>query len=949
MLASMPRIYDRVFAQGKGTTLTDQWVSALSGSVAGRGSVSDGAVTTDDHARDRQNRVITGADMSDPIALGAVTSGQLVTPPPPPADPPVLSHATRQLDKATLVPLSVPAPSTGQATLKAGFVRQLGLQPGEVDQVRRGLTDASRSALSESVLALLADPASGTSEFVGVPAEALHAFGRALIDTRSQQVEQLSDQATPAEVGVARQAVHTAVLAVKGLAVNTAASPLGLLNLERLEMAPAGIERGGLLATIPLAPLEQTAVTQTEWSVQKKEFSSIVTDSLETVSETGVTDNTELAQSATSQLQHSNQFNITGTVQGGIPLISGSASSGFTGQDSSSQSATDSRKHATTLTQKASTRAKQEHKVTITTTTVTGTSQSTTRTVKNPSDTDAMRIDYFSLMRKWRVRLYRYGLRLTYDLMVPEPAAAMRESYAELADLKDRLGPFVFPVSHADITTEVRADDPPLPVTTPPTPPRPHYVVLADRYNAQVPLPPQVSTPLTMQVDASSVQSGTRASAKATINVPAGNQITSVVITGRMTSTKDLKGQFTVEGTTIPFDPWDFREFHAETLISLNGGNFLAGSTGTQTVLMTFDDVATTSLELTVNFATTADAYRQWQFDVWNALFNAAQTQYYAEQQDVAGRVTALQERLDGVDTLTLRREESDEIMKGVLRFLLGDTFTFMPPDVLTAFAAANVDVKHGIGFDGNALGLDAAKWATVNQHESVVRFINQAIEWENVVTFLYSYFWDVPDSWAFIRDIQHPDADRQAFLRAGSARVVLTVRKGWERRWVNFVETGVIDDDDDNATAHPVYLSIAKEIAAYDDRNYPGIPPANPGKTAARLEDSVYTTSNVKVGPSTTPAAIPVDSSDGFVVGSTVVIDSVDDLDHVQEAQVITRVPDGRHIEVARLANAHDGTRGAFPIVQPGEKGALIAEWSEYTPTSGTDIAITSNLTTIA
>ena len=118
------------------------------------------------------------------------------------------------------------------------------------------------------------------------------------------------------------------------------------MNLERLEMVPAGITRGELIGTIPLAPGEKTAVVQKEWSVTTKEFTSIVTDSLENFSETGVTDNTELAQSTTSQVQHANQFNITATVSGGIPLISGSTNASFGAQDSASQSATDSRKHA---------------------------------------------------------------------------------------------------------------------------------------------------------------------------------------------------------------------------------------------------------------------------------------------------------------------------------------------------------------------------------------------------------------------------------------------------------------------------------------------------------------------------------------------------------------------------------------------------------------------------
>jgi hypothetical protein len=167
-----------------------------------------------------------------------------------------------------------------------------------------------------------------------------------------------------------------------------------------------------------------------------------------------VTDNTELAQSVTSQQQHNNQFNITGTVSGGIPIINGSVSSGSTAQDASSQSATDSRKHATTITQKASSRSKQEHKVTISTTTVTGTSESMIRTLKNSSPTDPIRIDYFSMMRDWRVRLYRYGVRVTYDLVIPEPDGTLRQAYAYREWLRSQIGPFVFNELHSTITKD---------------------------------------------------------------------------------------------------------------------------------------------------------------------------------------------------------------------------------------------------------------------------------------------------------------------------------------------------------------------------------------------------------------------------------------------------------------------------------------------------------------
>lgn len=882
------------------------------------------------------------------------------TPPPPPPQAPLLAHASRSLDKATLVPLNAPAPVIGQAVIKAAFVHQLALRPGEVAAVASrtpAVNDSLRGLVAPFETGVLASTQPGAAAFATVPTSALREFGQAVADLRREEVDSWGRAAADREplagsLGEAQHALHSAAVALRGLEVNTTVPRLGWMNLERLEMAPNGIERGELLATIPLAPLEETAVTQKEWSVQKKEFTSIVTDSLETVSETGVTDNTELSQSTTSEQEHANQFNITGTVSGGIPVISGSASSGFTSQGSQSQSATDSRKHATTLTQKASARAKQEHKVTITTTTETGTAQSTTRTLRNPSSTDPIRIDYFSLMRKWRVRLYRYGLRLTYDIVLPEPAASMRQAYVELEALKNQLGPFVFNVAHNDITADVRDEDPEPPVTHPPTQKEPHYLVLADRFGAQgVPHPPGDLPAQTYPVESGGLPSG-RAVTKTTLNLPAGYEIVDITIGGHITSFSGHSGQFTIVGSNLSWDPFGELTFPPGTVLKQDTDptkNFMEGATGSPTLVLVWDQCSTQSVLLTARVRPTRLAVEQWQSDVWNALFNAAQNQYYAQQQDIAGRIAALETRLTGVDTLTLRREESDEVMKAVLRYLLGGRFPTMPPEVAAQFAALKVDVAHGTGFDSNTVTAGTALWTLVQQYEDVVRFVNQAIEWENVVSFLYSYFWDLPESWAFIREIQHPDPNRQAFLRAGSARVVLTVRKGWETRWVNFVENGVIDDPTQPPSPSP-YWTIAQEIAAYDDRNYPGIPPANPGRTATRLEDAVFTTCPAALNPSSQPVTLPVASSDGFVVGLTVLIDSVRDTQDNQEAQVVTAIPDGNHLQVARLTKPHAGTAAApIPVMQPGEKGELIAEWNEYTPTSGTDIAVTSNLSTIS
>ena len=867
-------------------------------------------------------------------------------------DSTVLVHSSRSLLKATHVPLDVPDGGSFTGRAKLSFIRQLMLQPGELDALLQ-LSSSKQTELSHSDLLQLApllrpyekgpapSPMPPISVFATIPTEVLRGFGSALVQARRQAISHQPKSSTyfSAVTGLPdtmQSLLQAAMTATKWLEASTTLlpSPIGMLNLERLEMAPAGIERGELVATIPLAPGEKTAVVQKEWSVTTKEFTSIVTDSLENISETGVTDNTELAQSTTSQIQHGNQFNITGTVSGGIPLISGSATSTFAAQDSSSQSATDSRKHAVSVTQKASSRTKQEHKVTISTTTVTGTSETTTRELVNPSKTDPIRIDYFSLMRKWRVRLYRYGLRLTYDIVIPEPAAEFRKAYAELASLQGQIGPFEFPVTHEYVATASYQD----------------LQKLADQYGAALPLPPAALPPVT--ASATPAAGDGWHFVQLSFEVPADYQVTEVhlfVDVGGLAG----KGNIIVVVETIPSRhdiPNNGGQF--DELLTQKYG-FLKWAIGKQVVNLNFVDAGPVFVGLTVSIEPTDAIKQQWQNDVWNVLYNAAQTQYYAQQQEIGARITQLTDQLSNVDTLTLRREESDEIMKGALRFLLGVGYEYMDDVVDTAVKTSDsaTDPVHGVAFTSNKVAINALQLFAVTDFESDVRFINQAIEWENVVSFLYSYFWDMPESWDFIRRIKHPDPTRQAFLRAGSARVVLTVRKGWEAAWLSYVD-GIPPNQ------QTPRLTIAQEIAAYDDRNYPGIPPANPGRSAVRLEDEVYTTSITELPPPgmalpLTNVEIAVDSSAGFIVGGRVVIDSVMHTDPSntfgwQEATTIVAVRPG-FITVASIQFEHGGDDVAYVVVEPGEQGVLIAEWNEYTPSSGTDIAVTSNLATIA
>ncbi|KAK3379108.1 hypothetical protein B0T24DRAFT_610716 [Lasiosphaeria ovina] len=901
-----------------------------------------------------------------------------------------LSNSTRSLRKVTHVPLKVSGDSggSGRALLKAGYVRQLGLQPGEVDQVIRKYESShaahladqegnrkqqttepenrdvdSNTASLESVWRILEQfegtPLPSTlppaSAFADIYPSQLIGFGNALTKVRQARLAELSQRkpgdseddrnpnsqsggaATPAdELASATNLVSSSAAATNAFKANTATSPIGMLNLERIEMTPAGLERGELVATIPLAPKERTSVVKQEWSVVGDEFATIVTDSLCNISRTGVAENSDLAQATSSQNAHSNRLHATaGASGGGCGFVTGSVATAFGSQGPESASAGDSRKHAASMTHAASSRVTQAHKMTISTAAgpVAAGDDAPLATsscaLENPSETDPMRVDYFKMMRKWRVGLYRYGLRLTYDLTVPEPGAAMRADYSEMEELRRVVQEaFVFRENYLSVTES-------------------SYEALCIQHG--VPIPPG-PLPLWSALSASGTvgkKHGTDGSSNnifttvTRIAVPDGYAIDHVDLTTQL-SYEDHDRRFDVLGCAD--DTWS-RTAHVSnvfpTLRGLNGQQFLHGRTGNVNITHVSGGFQDGSFQFDITLKRTEESFRRWRASVWNLLQEAAKAKHHAERASKQARLAAIEARVNGVDMLTLRREENDEIMECVLRWFLGVDFEFMPGRT------------GNLSKNGSGSGLVA--------HEAKVSFINQAIDWENAVFFLHGYFWDVPQSRSFLRSLQHPDATRQAFLRAGAARVVLTVRKGYEEAFTWFAEHGDMSASPPSPSGYP-YMAIARQIRAYDSTNYPGIPPAGPRKqeVSAAIGDeipqAVTTTSPALVEPGSGPVSIKVADASGFVAGGIAVIDSWErgvngeNPTGIQESQAIVKADKYTNtITVEELTHAHDGQKLPFPICQTSPKGLLVAEWFEYTPSQGTMISIDSDVRTIA
>ncbi len=80
-----------------------------------------------------------------------------------------------------------------------------------------------------------------------------------------------------------------------------------------------------------------------------------------------------------------------------------------------------------------------------------------------------------------------------------------------------------------------------------------------------------------------------------------------------------------------------------------------------------------------------------------------------------------------------------------------------------------------------------------LKEEEAEIQFLQQAFEWEHLSWVLYPYFWgrrDGTPGWKNTVVQDHPDPDFAAFLNAGAARLQISVRPGFEDLVKHFMET---------------------------------------------------------------------------------------------------------------------------------------------------------------
>jgi hypothetical protein len=712
--------------------------------------------------------------------------------------------------------------------------------------------------------------------------------------------------------------------------------PIGRLHLERIEMYPAGVEKGELVFTVPMAPEETVTISHKEWSTSSREYEDLVQDYFESYSERGVAEKTDASMSTESETSRSSALNFGASLSGGVAGVTLTTTLGLSNTSAERQSVKQSMQKAREVTEKASARSRQEHKVSVKLEAKHGVEDSAYRTITNPGQT-AARVDYYRMMRKWRTDLFRYGLRLTYDIMIPTPGVRLWALQTQLKALDERL---------------LR----PLPFTLQPG------SLEGGNYHAEA-----------LKVGATMVDDLPRSNFHTTFggpdiqwgpesvnfkqghiefDVPEGYVLKSAVMTADVVfaaGTAETVFDFRILGAEANAEiSWAWGQPYKQHLVSHLPNH--VGATGHVIVGYHYRSVESAGISIDAEFQETPAHYEAWQRSVWRQIRAAAEARYQEETSRVQVERDRLWRLLNGKDTLSLRRLEREELLRLIVEWLVGPAHTVIgTPTVeqtLTDLLASEHQFQLATTPSSiNRLPITEDAWSDALLFGEFVKFIQQAVEWENLVYFFYPYFWG---SDAVGRDkmlFEHPDPEHERFLRAGYARIVLTVRPGFEQAFTNFVETGALDPDFVSS-----YVPIATEIANFARTNYAGIPPANPEREARPLlfpEQRATWEAMQEL----------MKAIDEHRAKHGVYPDALADLEAPPPTldawghELVYRKP-GLGADYDLISLGEDGEVGGEGLkadISSAAGASLVSTWFDYTPTSALDIEIDTKPADIA
>jgi len=218
-------------------------------------------------------------------------------------------------------------------------------------------------------------------------------------------------------------------------------------------------------------------------------------------------------------------------------------------------------------------------------------------------------------------------------------------------------------------------------------------------------------------------------------------------------------------------------------------------------------------LHITFLCEPSASELMKWQISTYEKIAAAYYAMKRVFDEELAAQDIRAGVQIKGQSPLQNAEMARVEIKKAVIEMLTAEDFTGRNA-IQPRLNVNNRPISPEISLD------------KVLQTAPEIQFIEQAFEWENMTYVLYPYFWTGQDQWDQLADLTSEDPDFARFMRAGSARVIVPARPGFEWQSWLYIYAGIIwgggaapgPEDED-------YLSIVAEIESQQKPPRDGTP----------------------------------------------------------------------------------------------------------------------------
>jgi hypothetical protein len=191
-----------------------------------------------------------------------------------------------------------------------------------------------------------------------------------------------------------------------------------------------------------------------------------------------------------------------------------------------------------------------------------------------------------------------------------------------------------------------------------------------------------------------------------------------------------------------------------------------------------------------------SDHFAKWQLETYNAIITA----YESRLQEYKDSLAELELKKAGSlkDNPAYYREiENIVLKKNCISYLIGHT------NMGKSFVSGSETKEFAVNITAN-----------MDKYAASAKFFEQAFEWNIMSYILYPFYWAGSEKWTKLYNIGNDDPLYQNFLRAGMARVVVTVRPGFEESVMHYMQTGQIwNGGEVPVIGDNLYLSIIEEL----------------------------------------------------------------------------------------------------------------------------------------